>query len=500
MTADLAKSELKNASTLGVAVNLASQIARFVLRFGYQIALARMLAPGDFGLVAMTAPVLAFVQLFADLGLSQATIQQPSISRRQLDCLFWLNVAAAVCLAGLCVLIAPFVANFYGDQRVRGIMLVSGGLLLMSALYSQHIAVLNRTMRFRTIALLDLGGMVAGSLAGIAAALLGAGYWAIMIAQAVTMAAAMVIAWGATAWVPGLPGDWPSVWPMLRFGGNITGFNLVKFVSRNSDNVLIGRFCGGPALGLYDRAFKLMLLPFEQVAAPFEKVAIPMLSRSTDQPEFYRAGYRKLLQAVLLLLYPGLVCMIATSHDLVVLALGRQWEAVAPIFALLGIDAFVAPVGTSMGWLFISQGRTREMRDWGVLASFIFVACFVAGLSWGPEGVAAGYAAAGLIEISYLIPVVTRRGPVQYRTVMGLLLPFLLASAVTFGGILLLQTAVPAGLVYVLAAGVLCYPCFIAVLALTPGGRTMLLGIARQVLDLLARFRRRGGRVAAASA
>ena len=116
---------------------------------------------------------------------------------------------------------------------------------------------------------------------------------------------------------------------------------------------------------------------------------------------------------MLLLTFPGLVCMIACSHDLVVLVLGERWAAVAPILAVLGIDGFVGRSPPAWAGCSSAKGRAREMRNWGAVTSIIFIAAFAAGLSLaGVFGVACGYAAAGVIELVLLWRVTTRRGPV----------------------------------------------------------------------------------------
>jgi len=486
--AEAEQARLKKASVLGIATNLSSQGVLFVLRFAYQIAIARLLLPADFGLVALTAPVIAFVAMFADLGLSAATVQQKEIDQAQLSFLFWANVAASVLLAGVCVAIGPLVAGFYGDDRVAGVMTALGGLIFMGGWFTQHMALLNRHMRFQSIALANVLSFVVGSAAGLVSALLGASYWAIVINQAATSLTTMVFVWAATRWMPGRPGPFNKMKPLLHFGGNITGFNIVNFFSRTSANILLGRFAGEAALGLYDRAYKLVLLPFNQIAGPFGAVVVPLLSRSQGEPDFYRRAYQRMLETVLLLTYPGLVFMIVNSQDLIGLALGPRWEGVAPIFAILGMDAFVAPVSSSMGWLFVSQGRTREMRDYGVLSSIIFVACFVAGLPWGPQGVAAGYVVAGVIEISFLTRVGTRRGPLRGRDLAQSLAPFALGVGVTFAASYGLQQILPSGPMSLLLQSLCAYAVFAGTLATLPRGRRVLGHLAHQLRGLAARI------------
>ena len=480
-----AQGRLKSESVRGIFVNVGAEGGKFVLRFAYQIIMVRLLLPADFGLVAMAAPAIAFVQMFADLGLTEATVQRTHITHAQLSFLFWVNFATGLILAAICVAASPFVAWFYHDPRVEGVMIVTGALLLLGGLYSQHQALLTRHMRFRALAVLDLGSFAIGLPAGIAAARLGAGYWSILIAQGVTSVAAIAIAWSVSGWVPGRPGRVAEMKPLLHFGGNITAFRIMNFFSHNTDSILLGRFSGEYALGLYNRAFKITLLPFTQLCIPFTKVAVPLLSRSQDQPVFYRKAYCRMLEALLLLLYPGLIFMLLTSRTLVNVALGPRWAGVAPIFQWLGLDAFIAPLSYSMGWLFVSQGRTTELRDWSVPTSILFIVAFAIGLRWGPEGIAAGYAAASLGEISYLWRIGTRTGPLRGRDFWASLAPFLFCIAITCV-VLLGETAWLTGTLLRLPVSlVLAYATFAATLAVFPRGRALLGELGRQALQRL---------------
>lgn len=466
----------------GILAGMGSQLLRFVLRFGYQVALARMLAPEDFGLVAMTLPAIGLLQLFADLGLTMAVVQRQGISPGQLSTVFWASLAVGAALAALGAAAAPLVAWYFGEPRVAGVMAASSGIMFLGTLHALPVALLTQRMRFRALAVQETTSLLAGMACGLGAALLGAGCWAILANQTAMALAMLVMAWPSCGWRPGRPAPWRDVAPLLSFGTDILGFRLVKFVSRNLDSLLIGRFAGAGPLGLYDRAFRLMLLPFEQATAPFSRVAFPLLSRCLDQPEAYRAAYGRLLQTLLLLVYPALAFMIACRSDLVALALGPAWAEVAPLFAILGIDAFVAPVGASLGWLLLSQGRARDMRNCAALTSLVFVACVTAGLfQAGVLGVAMGYVAAGLIELLILCRVATRRGPVGAALLLGLLFPFLLALPGAFAGVLALRALLPASPAVLPLLALAAYASFAAGLACFPQGRRVLREAAARV-------------------
>lgn len=480
---------LKHASANGLAINFGFQFVRFGLQFLYQILIARLLVPADFGLVAMTAPVLAFVGLFADFGLTQATVQKPDITQAQLSFIFWINALLSLALSVLTIAVAPLIAKFYGDPRITPVVMALGTMFFLGGLYAQHLALLNRRLAFLKLAIIDMAGFVAGGVCGILAALDGLGYWAIVINQAVTSLVALSLAWTVTRWVPGRLHRVADAGALLRFGGNITGFNMVNYFARNLDNVLIGKFAGEVSLGIYDRAYKLLLLPLSQITAPFAKVATPLLARTRDEPELYAKAYIRMLETILLLTYPSVAFAMVTSRQLIGTVLGAQWMAVAPIFSVLALGAFFAPISNSTGWLFITQDRTREMRNWGIVSSTLFVTSFVVGLPWGALGVATSYIATGCFQGPMVWWAATRSGPVGLAPLLRSVVPYAIAVVATLAAVAGLQRAMPHGLPALAALFVVAHLVFLAVLLLQPRGRRALADVLAQVRALAGRMR-----------
>jgi len=278
----------------------------------------------------------------------------------------------------------------------------------------------------------------------IVMALCGTGYWALVAMSIVTAAVATVGYWVACSWRPGRPRRAAGVREMLAFGGYLTGFNTVNYFARNMDNVLIGWRWGPGPLGLYSRAYSILMLPLQQINAPAATVAVPSLSRLQDEPDRYRRAYREVLGKLTLVTAPLVALMTATSGWIIAIVLGPQWHGAAAIFAWLGIAAFVQPVTNTTGWLFITQHRTREFFIWGLIGSAIAVASFVVGLPHGPVGVAAAYAISSLlIGTPCLLWYVGRRGPVSAKDILQACLKPWLTGLAVLAVIALLRLAFP---------------------------------------------------------
>lgn len=483
------KSGLGARTARGGVVTVASQSFKFVAGMAATVVLARLLTPADYGLVGMVAVVTGFVALFKDLGLSAATVQREEITPAQVSTLFWVNVALSVGVGLLTAAVSPAVAWFYGEPRLRAVTVAYAFGFLVGGLTVQHEALLRRQMRFAALAAGEIMALLASIAVTVVLAWRGAGYWALVGGHLTLGFVYMACVWVACGWRPGAPVRYAGVRPMLRFGGNLTGFGVINYFARTLDNLLIGRVWGSFQLGLYAKAYQLLLLPIDQINSPITSVAVPALSRLADEPERYRQSYLRLLEKVALLTMPLVAFMIGTSDWVVRLVLGPQWSGAAWIFTLLGVAGLLQPVANTTGWLFITQGRAREMFQWGGIGGTIMIAAIVAGVPWGAFGVAASYSAVFTFVVTPLLFwFVGRRGPVRasdfYRTVA----PVAAASLGALAAVLLLrrEVAFTSPLAGLAASFVLSFVVALAVMLALPRGRRALADV-RRTFEMLVR-------------
>jgi len=419
---DHLEKNLGSHSARGGAVTLAAQLVKFAMATAGAIVLARLLTPEDYGLIGMVVIIINFVGMFPFLGLSTATMRWSELNHQQVSTLFWLNIGMSGVMSIVTIMSAPLLASFYHEPRLIGITFGYAISLLVAGFYIQHEAILSRQMRFGAIAIVEISALICGFTAAIMTAWYGGRYWSLVMNQLVMNVVTVIGVWLACKWRPGWPVRYSGVRAMLSFGGDLTGYSVVSYFARNIDNALIGKVWGGYQLGLYSRAYQMLLTPMQQINAPLVAVAVPALSRLTGSPERYRAAYLKILEKIAIVTMPLVAFMIATSDWLVVFLLGEQWRESGRIFMWLGIAAIVQPITRSTLWLFTTQGRSREILRWGIIGSAIAVISIVVGLRWGAIGVAAAYAATDLcLSTPMLFWYAGRRGPVSasdlYRTI-----------------------------------------------------------------------------------
>jgi O-antigen/teichoic acid export membrane protein len=491
------KADLRGRTVRGGVVTLVSQGGRTAVQLLSTMALARLIAPGQFGLFAMAAAITGFVSLFREMGLSAATVQRQEVNHAQVSVLFWVNVTMGVAVSVVMFALARPIAWFYGAPDLANVVRVLSIGPAIGGLAVQHNALLQRQMRFGTRSAINLISVLVAAIVAVVMAWFGAGYWALAAMALVEECVATAGRLWECRWRPGLPRRGTSVRGMIDFGKNLVGFNVVNYLSRNLDNVLVGRFAGAEALGLYSRAYGLLMMPLTQVNAPIASVAVPALSRLVDSPERYRRAYCGFVEKIQMITY-----LIVCSDWVIRLLLGSRWHGAAAIYALLGISGITQPLNNTSGWLFISQGRGREMFRWGLIAGALTIASFVVGLPWGALGVAAAYGISGLlVRTPLLLWYVSRRGPVSrgdmYRT---LKLPSIAAAAVASTTLALRQVA---SLDHPIVGLIVTVPVAIAVslivYALSPGGRRNLAEAGQMVRQLLVRRRDRADRSPAPS-
>jgi PST family polysaccharide transporter len=488
---DHLQADLGSRSARGGVVTLSAQVFKFVFSTVATIVLARLLTPEDYGLIGMVAILINFVGMFQYMGLSTATVKWSELNHQQVSTLFWINMGLSTAIMLITIASGPLLAWFYNEPRLIGITAGYGITILFAGLAIQHEAILTRQMRFTAIVIVEVVALLIGFASAVVAAWQGAGYWALVLNQMVMTLITAIGVWVACRWRPGLPARGIGMRSMLSYGGNLTGFNVMTFFSRNLDNALIGKFWGPAQLGVYSRAYQMLLMPMQQINAPLAAVAVPTLSRLADSPERYRVAYLKILEKIVMITMPLAALMIATSDWMVLLLLGPQWRETGRIFMLLGIAAMIQPVTKTAWWLFSTQGRTRELFHWGLLGGAIAIVSIVAGLPWGATGVAGSYAVTDLcVATPLLFWYVGRRGPVRtidfYRTIA----PVSAASMCSLATLLLCRSwlnAVPSLFARLSIAFGITVAVSLLIMSALPAGRLAMRSLKETLLLLLKR-------------
>ena len=428
---------LRQRSIRGAVITSSAQVAKFCLLFASQILLARLLNPADFGIIAMVAPVLGFVTVMSDLGIGQAITQRPVLTANQLNSVFWLSNLLTISMTLVLMLGAPLLALLYHEPRLTNVAIALACLVGVTGLSMQQSALLNRMMRFSALALAETMAQALGLLVSALAALRGFGYWSLVMGQATATVTTGVVLWGASSWRPTWPSFSGDAFSILRFGGNVTISNIALYLNTVLDNVLIGYYLGAILLGIYDRAWKLIVMPLGQLMAPINRVAVPALARLSDDHARYKSAFGQMFRLLLFVTLPGVAVGAVASQPLIDILFGPKLHALAPVFSWLCLGSLLTPINTATFWIFVSQGRARDQMIYGTAAATINILTYVVGIHWGLLGVARLSAiVAYILTTPLLVLTASRTGPVGRDKLLGDLYPFFFS---TLGAIALLE-------------------------------------------------------------
>ncbi len=424
------KSNLKQRSIRGGLVRLTSQITIFAINLVSLSVLARLLTPDDFGLIEMVAAFTFFIIMIKEMGLSWATVQQENLTHPQISTLFWVNMSTSLGFVLFAVALSPLLARFYNEPKLVWLTVVLSGTFITSGLAIQHQALLIRQMRFSALTTVEITSKALAVAVAIILARRGAGYWTLAVMQLVDGGARAVGVWIACGWRPGPPKRRVGLRAMIVLGGNLTGSRILDYLTRNLDNVLIGWRWGARETGLYTRAYKILLLPINQINVPLSSVALPALTRLKNDPDRFNNYYLNVLWVIAFITMPLVALMFVLSKEIIDLVLGPQWGGVVLIFRFLCLSALFEPILSVLNWLYMSTGRTDRMFKWGMVTTIIMVISFFIGLPYGARGVALAYSLTTLILVVPSMAYATSHTRMDIKDIIVTIRPALLATLV----------------------------------------------------------------------
>ncbi|MGD0436793.1 MAG: lipopolysaccharide biosynthesis protein [Bryobacteraceae bacterium] len=424
--------DLREKTLRGGVARMAAQAASFLLRFGSLMLLARLLDPKDFGLVGMVTAFTGVLNLFRDFGLSAAAVQRTTVTEEQISTLFWINVFVGALLGLASVALAPAVSAFYREPRLLAVTFVLAAGFLFNAAGVQHGALLQRQMRFSVMAVINTASLIVATAIAVGGALTGYGYWALVAMTVTTPLLSTIGSWLATGWIPGRPHRRAGIRSMMRFGGTVTLNTLVVYIASNLEKVLLGRYWGVDAIGIYGRAYQLINIPTENLNSAAGEVAFSALSRLQDDPRRLKSYFLKGYSLVLALTLPLTVACAFFADDIVLVLLGPKWKDAAPILRFLAPTILVFAIANPLSWLLSAIGLVKRNLKLALFIAPTMIAGYLIALPYGPKGVAFAYSAVLVLWVVPLIAWCVRGTVIRFQDIM-LVVSRPLASSVVAG-------------------------------------------------------------------
>lgn len=393
---------LKRKTYSAVRWTTVAAVTRALLQIVQVVVLARLLAPEDYGLMAMVGVVLGFAGLFSDLGVNSAFVQRQTVTPEQRSSLFWLNVALSTVLSLLLITLSPLISGFFADERLTPLLMLSSTTFVIGALGLQVRVAAEKELNFRPVALMEIVAASLGFVAALWAAFADWGVYALVLGGIVTAVAGTVFAWMflAHGWRPMWCLRMTDVRPYLGFGGAMMANNIVNQFNMSIDLLLGGRQLGAAQLGLYSVPRNLVLQLQMLVNPIITRVGFPLIAQVQHDVVRVRSIYLKTLNMTASINAPLYVGIAFFAPDVVRVALGVDWQEAAPLLRILALWGLFRSIGNPVGSLLFGMGRAGLALKWNLGLLLVVPPVVWLGLQNGVAGMA--WALFGLMIVLFI--------------------------------------------------------------------------------------------------
>jgi O-antigen/teichoic acid export membrane protein len=366
------------------------------------ILLTRLLSPADFGVASAGLIIIGFSLAFSQLGLGPALVQRPNLEARHISTAFFASTAFGLLAAGLVWLLAPLLADFFRMNQLAPVVRALAFLFPIAGISTVAENLVQRDMRFRVLANSDMLAYGLGyGLVGVVLAFLGFGVWALVVGQ-ITQALlqALILLRAAPPIIRPRP-TWTCFRELMEYGAGASAALTGVLVANQADNLVVGRWLGAVALGLYSRAYQLMAVPATLLGDVLDKVLFPTMARVQDDPRRLASAYLQGTALIALLTLPAGAVAAVLARDLVAVAFGSRWSSLAAPFQVLALGMMFRTSYRLSDSLSRATGRVYR-RAWrqAMYAGMVFLGAWL-GQHWGVTGVAVGVLAA--LFFNYLL-------------------------------------------------------------------------------------------------
>ena len=337
-------SSLKNKTVRGVVWSSMERFSVQGILFLVMIVMARMLTPGDYGLVGMLTVFIAISQSLVDSGFSQALIRKQDRTETDNSTVFYFNLVIGLLMYGGLFFAAPLIANFYNEPRLVSITRVLCLSVLMNSFVVVQRALLTARLDFKTQAKAALSAAVSSGCIGIWMAAVGYGVWAIVAQQLTNLGINALLLWIFSHWRPSAHYSWKSFRELFGFGSKLLASGLLDTFYRNIYLIVIGKFFSAQDLGYYTRAHQFSDFPSSNVTGIMQRVTYPVLCSIKDNDTRLADIYRRFLRVSAFVIFPLMTGLAALAKPLVCVLLKEQWLFCATLLPILCLSMMWYPV------------------------------------------------------------------------------------------------------------------------------------------------------------
>lgn len=320
----MAKS-LKDKTFKGIVWSSVDRFATQGITFIFNILIARILLPSDYGVVAMLAIFLAISQTFIDSGFGTALIRKPDRTETDFCTVFYFNIAVSLILYLILWVAAPYIALFYDIPLLESVTRVVSLKLVFSSLSGVHNAKLSIDINFKARAKISIAVTLLTGAIGLWMAYRGYGVWALVMQSVISSLLSSILLWVYVRWMPAMTFSWKSFREMFSFGSKLLASGLLDTIYNNVYTLVIGKFFSATSLGVYSKADAFAQFPSSNITGVLQGVAFPVLSSIQNEDERFANAYKQFLRLSAFVVFPLMIGLAAVADPFIRLVLTDKW-------------------------------------------------------------------------------------------------------------------------------------------------------------------------------
>jgi len=416
-------------------------VGRSALQFGQMMIVARLLAPEDFGLMAIVVSVTAFMQVFTDLGVSTAIIHYQDVSESELSSLYWLNLLAGVVLMLLLDAASPWIGKliFHESALVPVLALISVNFVFLAA-GQQLRATAEKALRFAVLARVEILAAVGGSLTAVVWAWYSPSVYALVAGVLVNGFLQALLLWllASDGWRPAFRVHLREARRFLKFGVYLIGSDFVNSLNRQADILVGGRFFPASVLGIYSLPRNLSLNIASVTNPIITRVGLPVMAKTQEDKVFLKSVYLKTMRMTASVNFPIYLVIAVFSSDVVRVVFGAKWLSSAPLLVFLAMWGMFRSCGNPAGSLLYAVGKANLAFWWNVAQLFIVFPILWGAAHFGIEGLAVGQVIVmgGILVPAWYFLILPNCGARLGEYLLTLLSPLVAGFVAVFAGYL----------------------------------------------------------------
>ncbi len=382
---------LKTLATFGVLWNGISQFSTQVFQFIVIIILARLLSPEDFGIVGLVTLFTGLITVINELGLSAAIIQRKDVNDVHISTSFWSSIFMGVTLCILTIILSPLVANFFHEDLVRPVLMVSSIGLIIGSFGIIQRALLEKSLNFKSITIVEVCASIGSGIVSILLAIKGFGVWSIVAGSISTNIISVIALWKLSTWRPSLQFSMTHFRELFKFGGHVAGSNLLNYVAMKVDYLIIGKVLGTTSLGYYSLARMLTSFPVQKVSWTVMRVAFSAFSKIQDNKNAMKTGYLTVTRYISLITFPMLAGMFVVAPEFIMTFYGEKWNPIVILIQILCFEGIIVSISAITGTVLYSKGRSDMQFKWQIFTTIMMTISVLIGSNYGIVGVAIAF-------------------------------------------------------------------------------------------------------------